>query len=240
MVFFWDFFSRYGGGGRRRRRSREINSGDSNNNITIDHPFSDDHLRRGALPPSRYYLISRSGCPLLRLCWEEDWEGALRRVKTNPAEAYAVTVEDRRRTALHLTTMRGAWCPRQVLEAILEANPHAATVSDHFRDGWTPLHFLCQGEHRDDAGLVRLFVRAATVRAGDHQWADGSEGDVSEGDVSRSGRSARRQPLHQPAARGILHVLETLHRHFQCRNGYLPSPPSPSDSFSPLDMVRFA
>jgi hypothetical protein len=210
-----------------------MNSWNSNNkNIIIDHPLLDD-LRRGALPPPRYFLVSRSDCPLLRLCWDQDWEGALRRVKTNPAEAYAVTA-DTRRTALHLATMPGAGCPRQVLEAILEANPHAVTVSDRHRNGGTPLHFLCGTRHRDDAGLVRLFVRGATVRAG-HQPPRDPDG--SEGDGSRSGHSARQQPPHQPVARV---KAPSLHRRFQGRHGYLPIPPSPSRSFSPLDMVRFA
>jgi hypothetical protein len=160
----------------------------------------------------RYVLVSRSDCPLLRHCWEQDWDAALRRVKTNPSEALAMTA-DTHRTALHYATMPGAGCPRKVLEALLEANPHASTVSDRHRHGGTPLHFLCGGRHRDDPELVRLFIRAA-VRAV-HPRAE-SEDD--------------KHQTYPPAGR--------IQSPYRCSDDrcYVPCPPC---SFSPLDMVRF-
>lgn len=107
-----------------------------------------------------YLLRERSQCELLRLCWEQDWEGVLVRIQTHPEELLVKTTQTYR-TALHLATMPGASCPQNVLEAILRGNPHAAVVRDVHRFGGTPTHFVCGSHHRSHPHIIQQFVKAA-------------------------------------------------------------------------------
>jgi hypothetical protein len=148
------------------------------------------------VPPPTYRRVSRSQCALLRLCYEQRWEDARRRVQSSTKhrnEANCRT-KDTLRTALHLATLPGTYCPPPILVAILRANPHAATVRDRpsagpnaTGGGSTPLHLLCGGRHKNDRQLIRHFVDSATSCSG---YED--DGDAKYGDATRVPNA----PLH--------------------------------------------
>jgi hypothetical protein len=135
-------------------------------------------------PPPTYRRVSRSQCGLLRLCYEQRWEDARRRVQssTKHRDEARCRTQDTLRTALHLSTLPGTYCPPPILLAILEANPHAATVRDRpsaTGGGSTPLHLLCGGRHKNDRQLIRHFVDAATSCSGCEDDGDDKRCDTT-------------------------------------------------------------
>lgn len=124
-------------------------------------------------PPSYRMVASRSSCPLLEACWNQDWSSVVRRLSSHPHEAFRQT-RPNRRTALHLCTMPGANCPVFVLERLLQVNPHAILVRDAHQHGGTPLHFVCGSNHRNDPAIIQRFVDAALLVEQLYYSRDGS------------------------------------------------------------------
>jgi hypothetical protein len=110
--------------------------------------------------PPRYHVVDRSVSLMLEACWEQDWPRVIALCVTHPRQAYHIS-HNTGRTALHLATMPGAYCPSDVIRLLLHINPHAILVSDHHPYGGTPMHFVCGSHHRNNPSLIRQFCETA-------------------------------------------------------------------------------
>ena len=108
----------------------------------------------------KYKTKNRSECPLLSACWDQDWDEVRRRCRTHPREAFCKT-PDSGRTALHLACMPGARALEDVIETLIDCNPHAILMHDRHKRSGTPLHFLCGSIHRDNPKLMAKAMQAA-------------------------------------------------------------------------------
>jgi hypothetical protein len=117
--------------------------------------------------PVVYIYKNRKECVLLSACWNEDWDKVRRRCRTHRREAFYRTV-DSGRTALHLASMPGARAPGDVIEMLIECNPHALLLHDKHCFPGTPLHFLCWSVHGDNLRLMRKAVLAALEMTKQH------------------------------------------------------------------------
>lgn len=110
----------------------------------------------------RYKSVVRSQCPLLQACWDQDWDAALRRLKAAPWETFYKT-QNSGRSALHLSTIPSVASPSiELLNKLIEINPHAVLVLDSHTKGCTPIHFICGNiATRENTSLVRFFVETA-------------------------------------------------------------------------------
>lgn len=110
--------------------------------------------------PVTYKKKNRDACLLLSACWNQDWDQVRRRCQTHPREAFCKTL-DSGRTALHLACMPGTQAPEDVIELLIDCNPHALIVQDNHQYSGTPMHFLCGSVHRDNPRLMGKAVQAA-------------------------------------------------------------------------------
>jgi chorismate mutase len=110
--------------------------------------------------------VTRSQCPLLEACWDQDWDAALLQLSLHPEQAFFQN-ENSRRTALHLATIPSVVASPVLLENLLETNSHAVVVQDRHKYGGTPLHFACgNASIRQNPALIRRLVQAAQT----HQY----------------------------------------------------------------------